>query len=147
MLTSTIVSLIWLAFLIAVFIFFLVQYRRLKQIAAWPVTEGKVVQFNLEKQNQTYWPSIVYEYLVNGQVHESEHFFSDTTHNTPQTPRAKKVAYNTAQAYLQEQPVTVHYNPQAPEQAVLDVNVPTKLIVIMLIVLGLIVAELLNLVL
>lgn len=141
MLTSTVISLIWIAFLIAVFLFFFNQYRRLKKIADWPVTEGKVVQFTIEQQNETYWPSIAYEYQVNGQTHESGHFFADTAHNTPQTPRSKRLAYDTAQAYLKEKPVTVHYNPNAPEQAVLDVKVPNKLIAIMAIILALIITE------
>lgn len=144
MLTSTVISLLWLSFLIVVFIFFFNQYRQLKKIAEWPVTEGKVVQFTIEEQNKTYWPSIAYQYQVNGQIHESAHFFADTTHSTPQTPRAKRVAYDTAQAYLKEQPVVVHYNPYAPEQAVLDVKVPTKLIAIMVVLFGLIVAEVIS---
>lgn len=139
MLTSTLISIIWLTFLLVVFIFFFNQYRRLKKVADWPVTEGKVVEFTIEEQNRTYWPSIAYQYQVNGQMHESEHFFADTAHHTPRTQRARQLAYDTAQAYLNEKPVVVHYNPYAPEQAVLDVKVPRKLITIM-VVLGMLIA-------
>ncbi|WP_367606925.1 DUF3592 domain-containing protein [Legionella sp. W05-934-2] len=141
MLASTIISLIWIVILIVFFIFFFNHYRRLKNISRWPITEGKVVHFTMEEQNENYWPSISYQYQVNGQTHESEHFFADTAHYSPQTPRAKRLAYDIAQAYLKEQPVVVHYNPLAPEEAVLDVKVPIKLIAIMVVLFALMLTE------
>lgn len=141
MLLSTLISLVWIFLLLVLFAFFLIQYWNLKKIAGWPTTEGKITHFDMQEENQTFWPQIAYQYEVNGITHESHLFFPDTTHHTPQTRAAKKVAYQTAQAYLNDRPIPVHYNPSAPEQAVLDVKIPKKLIAILLILIGLILTE------
>ena len=82
-----------------------------------------------------YGRKIQYKYQVLNQEYYSEYFFLDTSLNNPNSKYARTVAYRAALAYEEDSEIDVFYNPNDPRQAVLDITIPRKLnlIIILLI--------------
>ena len=68
--------------------------------------------------------------------------FIDTTHNDPNSAYARRVAYQAVDAYKKDEYIDVYYNPDRPEQAVLDRTVPRKLNLILCFIAALIMLHL-----
>ena len=90
---------------------------------AWPTTQGVVVATSVDitidnDGNDTYTPIVRYRYVVNGKTYESKRmtFGGHTAFSNDFD----------AEAFLKDYPVnapvTVHYNPADPAEAVLDTS-------------------------
>jgi hypothetical protein len=122
----------WLLFLLLVWGYFW-QHRRLSaKTKHWKKTQGRITHCEWTTQGRHIWPKIEYIYDVDGQELRGEHLFLDTLHNTPESQYARQVAYKAASAYKQQTEISVYYNPEKPEQAVLDTTIPKKLTIILI---------------
>ncbi|WP_078767506.1 DUF3592 domain-containing protein [Legionella maceachernii] len=116
--------------------------RALAQTRSWLITKGRITSFEWTREGPRLWPRIKYHYQVFDQDFEGEYLFLDTAHNTPNSKYARKVAYKAAMAYERNAEIDVFYNPNNPEQAVLDIAMPKKLNLIILLLIMLIILHL-----
>ncbi len=133
-------DMIWLGFLIFILIYFWKKRQAAKQSLNWIKTTGKIIRCEFSNDGHRIWPELEYAYQVNEQEFIAEHLFPDTFHNTPASKYARNIAYKAALAFKNHQDITVYYDPFYPQRAALDVRVPFKLtLVVVLIALLLIV--------
>ncbi|MCC5791400.1 MAG: DUF3592 domain-containing protein [Legionellaceae bacterium] len=125
-------SLVWILFLLGLFGFFYQQWLRLHRMRKWHTVKGKITYFHLQQEGLRLWPEIEYHYRIGQEDYYNHYLFADTIHNSPHSAYARELAYRVARAYQNDEPVTVYYNPLSPEQAVLDIRMPRKLGVILL---------------
>ncbi len=104
--------------------------RRRDSIWNWPTVEGQVAESALspreprdgEKRPRTYTPVVTYIYTVEGQPYTSQR------RTTAPYPQRTFTELTKAAAVLAAYPaggaVTVHYNPRAPQFAVLELARP-----------------------
>lgn len=123
-------DLVWLFFLLFLLRYFWRNRQSLKQSQSWLITKGHITQFAWIEERHRLWPKIEYSYQVFDRDFQSESFFLDSPHNTPNSQYARKLAYRVAVAYEKDETIDVYYNPNNPQQAVLDTSIPRKLDVI-----------------
>lgn len=121
----------WFVFLVVLFVYFWRSRQRTLQTKLWFKTQGRVTSCELETHEQSLWPKIEYVYQVDGQEFNGQRFFFDEAHNNLHSTHARAVAYQIVNAYKQNKEIDVYYNPDNPEQAVLDTTVPRKLNIIL----------------
>jgi hypothetical protein len=124
----------WLFFLLWLFFHFWQKKRILVQAQSWFIAKGHITECEWTKVGHSVWPKIEYSYKVEDKEEQGEHLFLDTTHNNPNSAYARQVAYRVAVAFKEETEVDVYYNPQDPEQSALDVSMPTKLTLILILI-------------
>ena len=128
----------WLLFLLILFVHFWRKRRILVQAKSWLKAKGRITKCEWTKVGHSIWPKIEYSYQVQDKEETGEYLFLDTAHNNPNSKYSRRVAYNVAVAFKKDEEIDVYYNPKHPEQSALDVTIPTKLNII-LILLGLLV--------
>ena len=118
----------------------LLQRRKTR---SWAQTSGEILESNIEDAERIFkdprpgrlsyfYPSVRYSYKVNLVSYESTVF---DNRNKPSEPAYEKNVRNFAENYAVGKTVTVFYDPEHPEKAVLHTNVPIA-DVIMLILVG-----------
>lgn len=122
----------WFIVLLLMFLHFWRVRRALLRTHSWLMTQGWITHCEWTSQGHRLWPKIEYVYEVGEQEFTGEHLFPDTCHNNPNSHYARQVAYKVAEAYKNDEPITVYYNPALPEQAALDVKVPRKINLILI---------------
>lgn len=124
--------------LAGIFVLFqlLKTYFLFKQSQHWSTTEGMVLFSGVDSQtsvepegsNTTYQAKVIYQYIVSGQTYEHNRiaFNSDlrTTNYNKQAELASR--------YPQGEPITVYYDPDDPEQAVLERKVSAVLLTLLM---------------
>ena len=99
------------------------QLRLAYQTHAWPATPGTILKANVIEQIQTnndqpfteYYPDITYQYTVGDKTYEASRVQAGPQ-RTIGSDGADKLRYR----YPKGTDVTVYYNPQNPQQAVLE---------------------------
>ncbi len=129
----------WLLFLLFVFRYFWRARQVTLQTKNWVKTQGRITKFEWITQGHRIWPKIEYVYQVDDSDFTGESLFLDTTHNDFNSAHARMIAYQVAIAYKNNEAIDVYYNPDKPEQAVLDRIVPRKLHMILSVIAALIV--------
>lgn len=124
---KTLVDLGWLVFLLLVFRYFWRARRVTGQTKHWVKTRGRVTQCEWAVQGHSIWPKIEYIYQIDDNDVTGEYLFLDTVHNDPNSKYARNMAYKVANAYKNNEDIDVYYNPDKPEEAVLDTTIPRKL--------------------
>ena len=117
------------SFLIAgawAFLFSLRDIRRGRASKSWPTTTGKITFSGIKKVSDSegtfYFPDISYEYSVDGVT-----YLSDAIHFGPARGFAfPSSARKRASKYTVGMPVTVYYNPEDPNIAVLEPGIRTS---------------------
>lgn len=97
--------------------------RRARAALAWPAAGGRIVESRVEEKrlpgdrpNVRFAPRITYEYTVDGHTYRSDRIaFAEVFWSLARRAAAAKVARYPAGAE-----VTVYYDPQRPDQAVLE---------------------------
>lgn len=117
----------WLVFLGFLFAYFWRVRQLTKQTKLWFKTQGRVIHCEWVTYQQRVWPTIEYEYQVDTQDYTSEQFFLDLVHNNLNSKHARTLAYRVVNAYKEDENIDVYYNPDHPEEAVLDTTIPWKL--------------------
>lgn len=131
-------DLCWLLLLLAILFYFWRERKQLADAKYWLITKGRVTLFEWTKNGHQLWPKIEFTYYVFDQEFRSKYLFLDTVYNNPNSKYARQVAYKAAVAYEKDAEIDVYYNPDNPQQAVLDVTVPPKLNLIIVLLLLLI---------
>jgi hypothetical protein len=124
---KTLVDLGWLVFLLLVFRYFWRARRVTGQTKHWVKTRGRVTQCEWAVHGHSIWPKIEYIYQIDDKDVTGEYLFLDTVHNDPNSKYARNMAYKVANAYKNNEDIDVYYNPDRPEEAVLDTTIPRKL--------------------
>ncbi len=124
----------WLFVLLILLLHFLRDRKALLQAQSWLKVKGHITRCEWVEQGHSIWPKIEYSYQVHDQTLIGEHLFLDTAHNTPNSKYSRLVAYKAAVAYKENAEIEVYYNPNRPEQSALDVAMPAKLNVILLLI-------------
>ncbi len=128
----------WLLFLVFMFIYFWRDRRSMLQMRLWRKASGRITHCEWTHHGNNVWPKIEYVYHIDEREYWGEHLFHDNVHNNTNSAYARKVAYQVACAYKDSGEIDIYYNPENPEQAVLDVHIPWKINFILLFVAGLI---------
>ncbi|KTD62241.1 DUF3592 domain-containing protein [Legionella spiritensis] len=123
----SILDVLWLCVLLLMLRHFRQERKAIKASQEWLLTKGRITLFNWTRAGHRLWPKIEYRYEVNGREYTGEYLFLDTSHNSPHSRYARKVAYRVAMAYEKNEDIDVFYNPNDPGQAALDIAMPKKL--------------------
>ncbi len=113
-------GLLFMAVGIGVTIWAAVTLRRASASTDWPTTEGKVISSEVESHKggeggTTYGAEVLYEYSVSRTTHSGNKVsFGDYSSSNP--GHAREIVNK----YPADETVTVHYNPERPEVAVLE---------------------------
>ncbi|MDP1603506.1 MAG: DUF3592 domain-containing protein [Legionella sp.] len=132
----------WLLFLLLLLRHFWQDRRALEKARHWLITRGRITKFLWTREGTHLWPKIEYTYHIYDQDFTGEYFFLDTSHNNPNSNYSRQVAYRAAIAFEKDEEIDVYYNPNNPVQAALDVRIPVKLNVIIVLLLALIAVHL-----
>lgn len=132
----------WLLFLLILFRHFWRDRQLLLQAQSWLKVKGQITACEWTKVGHSVWPKIEYTYQVNEQSLIGEYLFLDTAHNNPNSKYSRSVAYKAAVAFQENAEIEVYYNPNQPEQSALDVTIPSKLNIILILIGMLIVVHL-----
>ncbi|WP_133128564.1 DUF3592 domain-containing protein [Legionella nagasakiensis] len=132
----------WLLFLLLILGYFWSMRREIRQAQDWPKTKGRITYCKWTIEGHRLWPKIEYIYQVGERDFIGEHVFLDTSHHDPNSKYARHIAYKVAKAYQKDETIDVHYNPDKPEQAVLDTCIPGKLNFILVLIFAFIVLHL-----
>ncbi len=131
----------WLLFLLLVFGYFWRARHVTLQTRGWIKTRGRITRCEWVIQGHSIWPKLEYIYQVDDRDVTGKYLFLDMVHNEPYSQHARHLAYRVAKAFKDNQDVDVYYNPNQPEQAVLDTTIPRKLNVILAFIASLIVVH------
>ncbi|MCL5272465.1 MAG: DUF3592 domain-containing protein [Gammaproteobacteria bacterium] len=129
----------WLLFLLLLFRHFWRDRNALMQSNAWLKVSGHITRCDWTIVGHSIWPKIEYTYQVHDKDLIGEYLFLDTSHNSPHSKYSRLIAYKAAIAFKENSTIDVYYNPNDPEQSALDVTIPRKLNLI-LILIGLLIA-------
>jgi hypothetical protein len=132
----------WLIFLLLLVLYFWKTRRFIQRSTEWVKTKGKITRCEWTTRGHRLWPKVEYLYNVGEQEYTGENMFIDTFHRTYNNFYARNVAYKIAQAFKNDQDVDVFYNPDDPDEAALDITVPGKLNLILMLLGILIIAHL-----
>ncbi|WED42730.1 DUF3592 domain-containing protein [Legionella cardiaca] len=124
-------DLLWLIFLLALLRYFWRERLRLKKTESWYLTKGRITQFSWTQEAQRLWPKIEYQYQAFDQDYQGERLFQDSSHINLNSKHARAVAYRAAIAYEKDEDIDVYFNPENPQEAVLDIAMPPKLTIIL----------------
>lgn len=128
----------WLFFLLVVLRHFWQTRQALVKTRSWLIAKGHVTDCKWTQAGESLWPEITYTYQVYEKDLIGHCLCIDTSHNTPHSHYARQVAYKAAIAYKEEIPIDVYYNPNDPNQSALDISMPIKLTVILMLIIALI---------
>ncbi len=124
----------WCIFLLFLLRHFWQSRQVLINARGWLKATGYITQCELVHAGHNVWPKIEYEYLVYEQTLIGHYLFLDTAHNNPNSKYARKIAYDAITAYNSHLEIDVYYNPNRPEESALDVSMPIKLNVILIMI-------------
>lgn len=136
----------WLLFLLLVLRYFWRARQRMLQTTCWVKTRGRITRCEWSVSGHSVWPKIEYIYQVAERDYTGEYWFLDAVHNDTHSKYARLLAYKVVNAYKNNEDIDVYYNPDQPEQAVLDTIVPRKIKWVLWLVTVLIVAHILTMV-
>lgn len=131
----------WLTLLLLLFRHFWQDRQALLKAQSWLMVKGHITACEWTTVGHSVWPKIEYSYQVYDNNLQGEYLFLDTAHNTPNSKYARQVAYKAAVAFKENAAIDVYYNPNHPEQSALDVTMPKKLNVILILIGSLIVVQ------
>jgi hypothetical protein len=129
---QTLLDLGWLFFLSVVFLYFWRGRQVTAQTKYWVETQGQITEFEWVTQGRHIWPKVQYMYSVGEIDFIGEHLFLDTTHNDPHSKYAREMTYKVANAYKNNENISVYYNPDNPQESVLDTTIPRKINLILM---------------
>ncbi|MCL9684466.1 DUF3592 domain-containing protein [Legionella maioricensis] len=132
----------WLIVLLILLSHFLRDRKTLLQAQSWLKVKGRITSCEWVEQGHSIWPKIEYSYQVYDKDLVGEHLFLDTKHNSPNSKYSRLIAYKAAVAYKENAEIDVYYNPNNPEQSALDVAMPSKLNIILLLIAAMLVIHL-----
>lgn len=124
----------WLFFLFILLVHFWRERKALSEAQSWLKVKGHITNCEFVEVDHSIWPKIEYSYQVYDKDLTGEYLFLDTSHNNPHSKYARLIAYKAAVAFKEHSEIDVYYNPNHPDQSALDVTMPLKLNIILLLV-------------
>lgn len=124
----------WLVFLFILLRHFWLDRKELVNAQSWLKVKGRITKCEWTKIGHSVWPKIEYTYQVNDKDIVGEYLFLDTAHNNPHSQYSRNVAYKAAVSFKENSQIDVYYNPNHPEQSALDVTMPIKLNIILILI-------------
>jgi hypothetical protein len=120
--TATVVSIALVVLIVFVFVFTAAMNKRAR--SQWATTEGRVVESRVEARNPPnadrpsirYGARVVYEYAVAGKAYRAERVSFDGTLWRP----TREAAEADRARYAEGAKVSVFYDPERPQSAVLE---------------------------
>lgn len=128
------IDLVWLGLLAFLFSHFWRVRSALVQAKSWLKVKGHIISCELIRVGHSAWPEIQYSYQVYDKNLVGEYLFLDTSHNNPNSRYSRMVAYKVVLAFKENSAIDVYYNPNHPEQSALDVTIPAKLNLILILI-------------
>lgn len=125
---------LWLIFLLYALFYFWRARQKLIAAFDWLKTNGTIVACHYKEEKGRIWHQIDYSYEVNDQQLVGQFIVLNPYTNNPHQP------YTCEQAHQKQ--IEVYYNPNLPEQSTLDVRVPKKLNVMLLLISGILLVHL-----
>ncbi len=138
---QSLLDLAWLLLLLLMLGHFWRDRKSLMRTRSWSIAKGRITALDWTRERHRLWPRIQYTYQVLEEDFYGEHLFHDTAHYNPNSKYARKVAYKAAMAYENDAEIDVFYNPNNPQEAVLDITIPQKLNLIIALLLVLIIVH------
>jgi hypothetical protein len=97
----------------------------------WPCTTGTIIRselgsesaFKQDEDRTRYWPEVEYQYDVDGETFQSNNITLDGLRSGPHVGTGKEWAEEVLSRYPIDVHVSVHYDRDAPERAVLQTGV------------------------
>jgi len=132
----------WLVFLLIMLRHFWQDRQVSARAQGWLKTKGRITHCEWIEEGHSIWPKIEYTYQVYDKELIGEYLFLDTTHNNPNSKYSRRIAYRVAVAFKENSDIDVYYNPNHPEQSALDIDIPVKLNIILIIISALIILHL-----
>lgn len=117
----------WLIFLLFVFRQCWISRQYTHQTQRWHKTMGHITKCEWKICQHVLWPTIEYVYQVGDKDFTNDHICRDTLHQSPTSAHMRRLAYQIANAFQHNQNLDVYYDPNHPEQSVLDTTIPRKL--------------------
>lgn len=127
-------DLAWLLLLLAMLRHYWQKKHNLSIAQSWIKTKGHVITCQWIKVGHSLWPKIEYGYHVGDVEMIGEHLFLESAANNPASKYSRAVAYKTAVAFKESSDIDVYYNPDDPTQSALDIAVPYKLYLILIVI-------------
>lgn len=124
----------WLLILSILLLHFWRDRKGLLQAQSWLKAKGHVTRCEWVKVGHSIWPKIEYTYQVYDKDLVGEYLFLDTSHNSPNSKYSRLIAYKAAVAFKENSEIDIYYNPNQPEQSALDVTMPIKLNIILILI-------------
>lgn len=124
----------WLVVLLILLRHFWRDRNSLLNAKSWLKVKGRVTSCEWIEAGHSIWPKIEYSYQVYDQDLVGHYLFLDTSHNSPNSKYSRSIAYKAAVAFKENLEIEVYYNPNHPEQSALDVTMPTKLNIILILI-------------
>lgn len=131
----------WLVVLLMLFNHFWQHRKGLVQAQSWLKAKGHITHCEWVRVGYTVWPKIEYIYQVSDKNLAGEYLFLDTSLNNPNSKYSRFIAYKAAVAFKENSEIDIYYNPNNPEQSALDVTIPKKLNIILVLISALILAQ------
>lgn len=128
------IDLLWLIVLLGLLNHFWRSRQVLVQAQSWLKVKGHITSCQWVEEGHSIWPKIEYVYRVNDQELVGHYLFLDTAHNNPNSKYSRRMAYNAAIAFQKYSEIDIYYNPNEPEESALDVSMPIKLNVILILI-------------
>lgn len=128
---QTVLDFGWLVFLLFVFKQFWMSRQQTYQTQGWMKSAGRITTCEWITYQHVLWPKIEYVYQVGDRDFTGDRICCDTVHQLPTSAHMRRLAYQIAHAYQENQTIEVYYNPNHPEQSVLDTTIPRKLQIIL----------------
>lgn len=125
--SQTVLDVGWLVFLLFVFKQFWASRQQTFHTQQWIKTKGRITVCEWVTVQHTAWPKVEYVYQVGDRDFTSDCVCLDTVHQSPTSAHMRRLAYQIAKAYQENEPIDVYYNPSHSEQSVLDTTIPPKL--------------------
>ncbi|PWY55718.1 hypothetical protein DGG96_10515 [Legionella qingyii] len=124
----------WLFFLLILLRHFWRDRQVLMQAQSWLKVKGYITKCEWTKVGHSVWPKIEYTYQVDDKNLTGEYLFLDTARNNPNSKYSRGIAYKAAIAFQENTAIDIYYNPNDPEESALDVTMPIKLNIILILI-------------
>jgi hypothetical protein len=123
----------WLFVLCLLLAYFWRERTGWSKAQSWFKVKGHITCFeSTDKQGQ--WPKLEYSYHVYDKDWTGDRLLFDTAYNNPNSSYVRLASYKAAIAFQKSTEIDIYYNASDPRQSALDVRIPFKLNLILILI-------------
>ena len=134
-------DIIWLLFLIAMFVLALKKRANMRFFKGWQQTQAQIIKLKHTKSNNVIKPTVEYMYHVQGYDYIGDQLFPEDFKRLPGSRHYRKVAYQLATAFNNNQEISIWYDESQPEDSAVDIQAPIHNTVLLVLISTLVLAE------